>query len=241
MTIEINRHRDIMIQVLKEIYADTTIGPVLGFKGGTAAYLFYDLSRFSVDLDFDLLDSSKEDYVFERVASILEKYGKFRDKYKKRYNLLFMISYQKGFQGLKVEINRAKSISEYQPQSFFGISMLVMNKEDMFANKLLAMTDRIGTANRDIFDVWFFLKNGWDFNVEIIKTRSGVSVAEFLEKSITALETIEENYILAGLGELLDAKQKDWVKAHLKEDALFLLRLRLDNERRNQKIKQNQS
>ncbi len=34
--------------------------------------------------------------------------------------------------------------------------MLVMKKEDMFAHKLVAMTERTGMANRDIFDVWFF-------------------------------------------------------------------------------------
>jgi len=37
--------------------------------------------------------------------------------------------------------------------------------------------------------------------------------------------------ILAGIGELLDAKQKAWVKGHLKEDTLFLLRLKLEEKK----------
>ncbi|EKD46392.1 MAG: hypothetical protein ACD_67C00250G0003 [uncultured bacterium] len=219
-----------MLQILKDIYADTTIGPVLGFKGGTAAYLFYDLNRFSVDLDFDLLDSSKEDYVFEKIEAILEKYGIFRDKQKKRHTLFFMISYESNLQNVKVEINRRESISKYETKTFLGISMLVMTKEDMFANKLLAMVERIGKTNRDIFDVWFFFKNNWDFNKEIVEQRSGMSSVDFLQKAINVLDAMDGGNILAGLGELLDEKQKVWVKAELKNDALFLLRLAVDSE-----------
>ena len=52
-------HGNILLMILKDIYSDTTLAPFLGFKGGTAAMLFYGLDRNSVDLDFDLLDESK--------------------------------------------------------------------------------------------------------------------------------------------------------------------------------------
>lgn len=55
-----DKHTLIMTQILKDIYSDVTISSLLGFKGGTAAYLFYDLPRFSVDLDFDLLENSEK-------------------------------------------------------------------------------------------------------------------------------------------------------------------------------------
>ncbi len=232
MTLDANRHRKTMLQILKDIYADTTIGPVLGFKGGTAAYLCYGLNRFSVDLDFDLLDQTKEDHVYERIGIILEKYGIFRDMQKKRHTLFFMISYEESLQNIKVEINRRESISKYETVSVLGISMLVMNKKDMFANKLLAMVDRIGRTNRDIFDVWFFFKNNWDFNVEIVEKRSGMKCIDFLQKAIDVLDNMSDHNILAGLGELLDEKQKSWAKEHLKSDTLFLLRLALDDESR---------
>ena len=50
-----NLHKNIIVKVLKEIYSDISLGPILGFKGGTLVYLLYNLPRFSVDLDFDLL------------------------------------------------------------------------------------------------------------------------------------------------------------------------------------------
>lgn len=232
MTLDTNIHRNVMLQILKDIYADTEIGPVLGFKGGTAAYLFYGLDRFSVDLDFDLLDSSKEDYAFKKIGSILKKYGVIRDKYKKRHTLFFMLSYDNALQNVKVDISRRNSISRYEVRSFLSVSMLVMNKEDMFANKLVALVDRIGRTNRDIFDVWFFLKNNWSYNGKIIEQRSGMSTADFLQKAITVLSAMSDKNILSGIGELLSNKQKNWAKANLKNDTLFLLRIALDNERR---------
>jgi predicted nucleotidyltransferase component of viral defense system len=40
------------------------------FKGGAAAMMYHGLDRFSVDLDFDLLDDSNEKEVFEKVVEI---------------------------------------------------------------------------------------------------------------------------------------------------------------------------
>ena len=86
MKLDIATHRTILFQILKDIYSDTTISPFLGLKGGTAAWMFYGLDRFSVDLDFDLLDESQEEVVFDRVINIAAKYGVLKGTYKKRFN-----------------------------------------------------------------------------------------------------------------------------------------------------------
>ena len=49
MTLIITTHKNILIKILKDIYTDSSLGPLLGFKGGTAAYLFYDLNRLLAD------------------------------------------------------------------------------------------------------------------------------------------------------------------------------------------------
>jgi predicted nucleotidyltransferase component of viral defense system len=72
MTLDVAIHKNILVRILKDIFTDPQIAPYLGFNGGTAAMLFYNLSRFSVDLYFDLLDATKEDIVFEKVESILK-------------------------------------------------------------------------------------------------------------------------------------------------------------------------
>jgi hypothetical protein len=206
----------------------------LGFKGGTAAYLFYGLDRYSVDLDIDILDESKEDYIFEQVLKIVRKYGEVKESRKKRYNLIFLLSYEnkeKKAQNVKIEINRRQFGSKYDVRAFNGVSMLVMIKEDMFAHKLVAMHERLGETNRDIFDVWFFSKNNWEINKEIVEKRTGMTYKKFLELCIEELEDMDNNDILKGLGEFVTEKQKAWIKSKLKLETIIQLKLRLESEK----------
>lgn len=43
---DLNRHKFLMMQILKDIYSDAMLASVLGFKGGTALMFFYQLPRF---------------------------------------------------------------------------------------------------------------------------------------------------------------------------------------------------
>lgn len=217
-------HKNILIQILKDICTDTAISPFLGFKGGTAVYLFYGLDRFSVDLDFDLLDAVKEDVVFEHVKKILAAYGTIKEARKKKSCLFFLLSYEAEAHNIKVEINLRSFGSRFEIKSYLGIPMQVMVKEDMAAHKLVAMLERMGKTNRDIYDSWFFLKNRWPIHWEIVTQRTKISPGEFLSKCILALEQLSNRNILSGIGELLNEKQKGWVKAHLKSDTIFLLK-----------------
>ena len=81
--VDINKHRFFLFQILKDIYEDKELAGILGFKGGTALMFFYDLPRFSVDLDFNLLNSSKEDMVYDKVRKIILKHGTIHDEAKK--------------------------------------------------------------------------------------------------------------------------------------------------------------
>jgi len=226
-----NVHKTILLQILKDIYTDTSLGPILGFKGGTAANFFYDIGRFSVDLDFDLLKSDKDIYVFEKVGSILQDYGTIKEKYRKRNTLLFVISYDEKSQNIKVEINCRDFGSRYELKNYLGISMLVMTKEDMFSHKLVAVLERKKTANRDIYDIWHFLKNLWPINKEIVEKRTGMNFKDYMNKCIEFIESLSDRNILSGMGELLDERQKVWAKTNLRKDTVFLLKVRLEQEK----------
>jgi predicted nucleotidyltransferase component of viral defense system len=63
-----------MLQILRDIYSDLELSNFLGFKGGTALMFFYNLPRFSVDLDFNLLIADRETAVYQKVRNILLKY-----------------------------------------------------------------------------------------------------------------------------------------------------------------------
>lgn len=232
MALDKAKHGNILVQILKNVFTDSTISSFLGFKGGTAAVLFYGLDRFSVDLDFDLLNVEKEDYIFEHFKKILEEYGELKEAQKKRFNLCYVLSYaekEEGAQNIKIDINRRQFGSSYEIKSFLGISMQVMVRSDMTAHKFCAAYERVGKTNRDLFDIHFFLKHNWPINTKIIEDRMKMTYKEFLKKLIKTMDEFDERDVLSGMGELLNEKQKAWAKEHLKEDILFLLKLRLKN------------
>lgn len=79
---DISSHKYYLVRILKDIYSDPLLSSVLGFKGGTAHMLFYNLPRFSVDLDFNLLDKTESDLVFQKLRNILSALAKLKMKLK---------------------------------------------------------------------------------------------------------------------------------------------------------------
>jgi predicted nucleotidyltransferase component of viral defense system len=138
-----------------------------------------------------------------------------------------VLSYEDKARHIKVEINRRQFGSRYEIKTYLGVSMLVMIPEDVFAHKLVAMHERIGKTSRDIYDVWFFLRQRFPINREIVQERSGVSFDAFLQICIEQLEKMSNRKILDGVGELLTPSQKDWAKSKLREDTISMLKLRL--------------
>ncbi len=219
-----------MGRILKDIYTDVSVAPLLGFKGGTCAYFFYGLPRFSVDLDFDLFstDEAAQKQVFETVKNILERHGEIKDDHIKRNTIFFLLSYGDVDHNIKVEVSIRIHIPDiqehYELKEYLGISMLVGKKDYLFASKLAALTLRNETAMRDIYDIWYFAKNNWDINIEVLKTRTNKTIEEYFADCITIIEEIKDNQILQGLGELLSEKEKAWAKANLRKETIFLLK-----------------
>lgn len=235
--VDIDLHRTVFVGVLKAIYADAILRTLLGFKGGTAAMFCYDLPRFSVDLDFNLLDPEKKDVVLERLKILLGQFGELREATEKHFTLFFLLNYKKGERNLKIEISKRPLKAEYAIKQYLGISMLVMTEADMVAAKLAALLTRKRFAPRDVYDVWFFLKNHWDINEEFLKVQTGMTLVPALKAAVKKVQPVKATELLGGLGELLDNKQKTWAREHLVEDAVFQLRLRLDMvERRAKRI-----
>jgi len=220
-----------MGQILKDIYADVSISPLLGLKGGTCAYFFYGLPRFSVDLDFDLLEVTEENQklVFEKIVVILSKYGTIKDQYVKRFTVFALLSYGDEDHNVKVEINVRKLAENtkdlYEIKEYLGISMLAAKKDYLFAGKLAALTLRKEIAARDIYDIHYFGKNNWDINSQTIQAITGKTVKEYLADCLDFIEKIKDNQMLRGLGELVEGeKEKTRIKNHLKADCVFTLK-----------------
>lgn len=223
-------HQLTMGNILRDIYRDGEIAPLLGFKGGTCAYFFYDLPRFSVDLDFDLLETDEQTQktVFAKIKSIVGKYGRVKDSYIKHFTVFCQLSYGLTDQNIKIEINTRKPMPNlreyYQVREYLGISMLVAKQGYMYGSKLAALTSRSKTAMRDIFDVWYFGESNWDFDVDVVLARTDKDIKTYLADCIATVKAVKDNEILHGLGELVSEKQKVFIKNDLRKEAVFLLK-----------------
>ena len=72
----------------------------------------------------------------------------------------------------------------------------------MVAGKLAAFLIRKKFAARDLFDLWFFLKNDWEIDEEFFENKTGFSLKQGLKKTINNLKMIKPNQLLQGLGKL---------------------------------------
>jgi len=222
--LDINRHRYFLVQILKDIYSDRELANLLGFKGGTALMMFYDLPRFSIDLDFDLLNPEKEKIVYDKVRKIILSYGSIHDEAIKFFGPLLVLDYGVDERKLKVEISNRRFDNKYEVKNYLGISMQVMVLSDMFAHKLCALLDRDYSTNRDIFDIWFFLQRQTPVNTKIIEFRMKVPYDEYIGNCISHLESLEGKRLLEGLGELMTPDLKKFVRTKMLGETINLLR-----------------
>ena len=222
--IDLNRHKFFLVQILKDIYTDIELINCMGFKGGTALMFFYDLPRFSVDLDFNLLNAEKEDFVYRKVRNILLKYGKIFDEAKKFYGPIIVLDYGFKERKLKVEISNRLFDNRYEVKNLLGINMKVMVQEDMFAHKLCALLDRDVIANRDIFDCWFFMQKQTPLNKNIVESRMKMPLTDYLQECVERLESISDKGLLHGIGELMDNKMKRYVRIKMRPEVIELLK-----------------
>ncbi len=234
MKLDKDEHRRIMLKILEEISANALLSNNLGFKGGTACYFLHGLDRFSVDLDFDLLNEEKDEIVKKHLLKVLNKYGSVKTK------TSIKVIYSDKYQALKIDLSsrhKNNKLNTYKVQDIIsGISLKVLQKEDIFAHKLVALIDRSASstsgdkfmANRDLYDIHFFFKNDWKFNKKIIEQQTGESVQEYLQEAVKFIKKYSnETNILARLGELVDDEKREWVKKNLKNEVLKQLAIEI--------------
>lgn len=222
---DIKAHRHILFELLTDIYR-SSLGSYLGFKGGTMAYFFSGLDRFSVDLDFDLLEADNKKIIWKDLPLILNKYGKITEKTDKKFTLFFLLNYKKGKKNIKIEISKRKNNrGNYSIANFYGTDVTILKEEFAFANKLLACRQRKKIAARDFYDVYFYLKKGVSPDKKTIEDEAGKNYEVFIKDLIQYIvKKLSSKNVLHGLGELVDEKQKSWIKNNLKEELINRLK-----------------
>ncbi len=224
-------HKKNLIAVLAAIYSDPLLAGNLYFKGGTALYLFYDLPRFSVDLDFDLNPAcANRDEIFIKLRSILLQFGELRDEKKKYYTFIYVVRYEKFQRLLKVEVSTQPPLPKeegveppYDLKNLFGVDVKVLPLDKLCAQKLCALYGR--TKARDLFDAYFILINELPVDKDTLVKTTGKTLLQFWRALAKKVETgFNKRTVLFELGEMIDVNKRAWVRDALQRDVLKLLK-----------------
>lgn len=135
-------HEKYMKKIIKDIFSHE-IGKLLWFKGGTLVYLVHNLDRFSTDVDLDLLDSKQEQGVIETMRNILPIHGEIKNETLGKTLHRWVFRYDEKSMNIKVELNkRVWQSNTYHLQDIDGIAINCMTPDCIFANKLVALSER---------------------------------------------------------------------------------------------------
>lgn len=197
-----NAEKDYLLELL--LFALSDYRRFLVFKGGTALYKFYNLNRFSEDLDFDLIGKRFDvDKMIKKITRNLELTGMRRTitekiEYSNETNIRFAI---RGplYDGTKnsmsrVTINISKReqpilplerllVANYPEIPSFELS--VLGEGEIAAEKIRCILTR--DKPRDIYDLWFLSKKNVSIDVLLVNKklkiyRLNFNLKELLEK-----------------------------------------------------------
>lgn len=175
----------LQVIMLNSIYKHS-LGKSMFFSGGTAMRFFYNMPRFSEDLDFDTPELNFDDFraKLEWIKKGLSKEGLTTEiSSQKRGNLYIAEFYFQGLMRLyKITDTRGPDlmikIEVYKPSwdirsessvlSLYGynFSSVLLARACLFSEKLFALLNR--GRGRDVYDTLFMLKKKFNFDAGVL-------------------------------------------------------------------------
>jgi predicted nucleotidyltransferase component of viral defense system len=208
----------------------------LAFKGGTCASMLGYLDRFSVDLDFDILINADETILRDEFHQVFTHLGlQVTGEFEKA--LFFQLRYpntpgkRNTRNTLKISgSNLLVKANQYKVQYFPEVDRLMNSQtiETMFANKLVAVTDRFEMhktiAGRDIYDVHHFFVQGYSYHSPVIYERTGLEPKNYFAKLIDFIKKyVNQTVINEDLNALLPNSQFQQIRKILIPETLSML------------------
>ena len=226
-------HKSFLNRVLMEIIDRPILAQHLAFKGGSCASMLGYLDRFSIDLDFDVLKNPDEVILREEFHKSFDTLDlKVTGEYEKV--LFFQLRYPNDpgkRNTLKVSASNLQvHANQYQVQYFAEIDRLMKSQtiETMFANKLVAITERYelhhSIAGRDIYDIHHFFIHGYAYHAPIIQERTGLGYKDYLSRLIQFIrDHVTQTVIDEDLNTLLPTKKFQQIRKILIPETVSIL------------------
>jgi len=181
-----NAEKDYLLELI--LFTLTDFRRILVFKGGTALYKFYNLNRFSEDLDFDIVGKQFNlDALTKRVLRGFELTGMQRTlyemkDYRNEINIKFFV---RGplYDGRKNSMSRVTlNLSRRERPTMMSNKLLiasyaeipsfevtVLDTKEIAAEKIRCIMTR--EKPRDVYDLWFLSKRETPIDLSLINKK----------------------------------------------------------------------
>lgn len=160
---DLSKHEKLEMEILEGLNSLKMLDHLI-FCGGTMLRLCHELNRYSVDLDFWLLNKEKEEAVFDAIKSYLKDKFSLKTSKNLKDSIVFEFSAKNYPRNLKIEIRKGRDKVKYEEKIAYSrhSSIQVMVKaatlEDMMRSKIETFLTRVQI--RDVFDIEFLVKRG---------------------------------------------------------------------------------
>jgi predicted nucleotidyltransferase component of viral defense system len=213
-----NQYRENTIIEVVQAIAKSQAGSHIAFKGGTALKLFYDLPRYSEDIDYDSLRNiSSQELMNILKAMTAKKRWEITDDAVKYNTVLLELRFagpERSFR-VKIEISTREKELKTTVLLLRGVPVQTLAPTLLMTEKLMTFIDR--QAGRDIFDAWFILNNAYALDEEIILKNFG-DEATFYSEILSVIRKLDTKKILRDTGKLLSMDHRKWIETSFLAD-----------------------
>ncbi len=213
-----NQYRENTIIEVVQAIAKSKAGSHIAFKGGTALKLFYDLPRYSEDIDYDSLRNIFPQELMNILKTMTtKKRWEITDDAVKHNTVLMELRFagpERNFR-VKIEISTREKELKTTVLLLRGVPVQTLEPTLLMTEKLMTFIDR--QAGRDIFDAWFILNNAYALDEEIILKTFGDEV-NFYSEILNVIGKLEPKKILRDTGKLLSLDHRKWIETSFLAD-----------------------
>jgi len=224
-----NQYRENTIIEVVQAIAKSRAGSQIAFKAGTALKLFFDLPRYSEDIDYDSLPGVSAQELMKTIRDLFAKRRwEITDEAIKYFTILLELRFagpERHFR-VKIEISTREKELETTILSFRGVPILTLEPSFLMTEKLLTFVDR--QAGRDIFDAWFILEHGYPLKESLIK-RTFAGYKNLYQAMLNIVEKADTKKILRDTGKLLGKDHRNWIRTSFLPDFAQLIRDKINS------------
>lgn len=213
-----NQYRENTIIEVIQVLSKSNVGSHIAFKGGTALKLFYDLPRYSEDIDYDSVRKISPQELMDKVkAQITRQKWELTDDAIKYNTILLELRFTGPERNFRVKIEISTRVKELQTTiiSLRGVPVLVLEPSFLMTEKLITFVYR--QAGRDFFDAWFILSNAYPLDESLIIKKYG-NIDQFYQALLEVITRADSKKIHRDTGKLLSLDHRNWIRTSFLSD-----------------------